>query len=69
MTRPLPAKLVLLALAAALAACLVFSMIVAEQRDIDGQAPGLGRALSDFTASAATAEPVEELRAVPVSAP
>ena len=40
MTRPLPARLVLLALAAALAASLVFAMIVAEHRDVDGRAKG-----------------------------
>lgn len=35
MTHPLPARLVLLAAAAALAAALVFAMVVAEARDLD----------------------------------
>lgn len=38
MTRPLPARLVLLAAAAALATALVFSLLVAEARDLDGTA-------------------------------
>ena len=37
MTHPLSARLVLLAAAAALAASLVFALIVAEHRDYDGR--------------------------------
>ncbi|HEV3001795.1 MAG TPA: hypothetical protein VGW75_13725 [Solirubrobacteraceae bacterium] len=43
MTHPLSARLVLLAAAAALAASLVFALIVAESRDYDGR-PGTGSA-------------------------
>ena len=67
-TRPLSARLVLLAAAAALAACLVFSLVVAEHRDIDGRAPGISGALTELETGAAGAAPVEQLRAVPVSA-
>jgi hypothetical protein len=35
-TRPLPARLLLLAAAAALAACLVLAIVIAEHRDGDG---------------------------------
>ena len=40
MTHPLHARLVLLAAAAALAASLVFAMVVAEHRDVDARAKG-----------------------------
>jgi hypothetical protein len=67
-TRPLPARLVLLAAAAALAACLVFSLMMAEYRDVDGRASGAGSAISELRIDTAEAAPVEQLRAVPVSA-
>ena len=58
MTHPLSARLVLLAAAAALAASLVFAMIVAEHRDRDGR-QGLatveGGAAKPRSAPAATA--------------
>ena len=66
MTHPLSSRLVLLALAAALAASLVFAMVVAEQRDVDGRAAAFGASVTELLAAAA---PVQELRAVPVSAP
>ena len=69
MTHPLSARIVLLAAAAALAACVLFAMVVAEQRDVDGRAPAFGGALTDLRVDAVAATPVDALRAVPVSAP
>ncbi|MDQ3741454.1 MAG: hypothetical protein M3389_10995 [Actinomycetota bacterium] len=50
MTHPLTARLVLLAAAAALAASVVFALIVAEHRDIDARAKGAS--LAPLTAEA-----------------
>ena len=68
-THPLPARLVLLAAAAALALSLVFAMVVAEQRDVEldrGRAE-VG-ALTQLTGGAPATAPVEQLGALPVSA-
>ena len=65
-THPLAARLVLLAAAAALAACLVFAMVVAEQRDVDLQRDpaGAGRAVPELRMGEAAAAPADQLRAV-----
>ena len=63
-TRPLPARLVLLALAAALAASMVFAMVVAEHRDGDNRP---GRTLS--AAPAETVDPSADAAVRGVSAP
>ena len=69
MAHPLSARILLLAAAAALAASLIFAMLVAEQRDIDGRAPAFGGALTELRLGATAAAPVEQLRAIPVSSP
>ena len=70
MTHPLSARLVLLAAAAALAASLVFAMIVAEHRDLDGSVGlgGVAGAAAKPSAEAAAATRAERLRVVELSA-
>ncbi len=71
MTHPLSSRLLLLAAAAALAASLVFAMIVAEHRDGDGRVaagPATVRALKASPAKSLEQPPVERLRSVRVSA-
>ena len=68
MTRPLPARLVLLAAAAALAACLVFAMVVAEQRDVELAPAPAGASAPELRLDGAASAPAEQLRAVPVLA-
>jgi hypothetical protein len=63
---PLSARLVLLAAAAALAASLVFAMIVAEHRDLDGRAKG--SAAAPLRLDGARPAPVERLGSVRVAA-
>jgi len=53
-TRPLPARLVLLAAAAALAAAMVFAFLVAEHRDFDRPATGGPGAVSELRVDGAT---------------
>ena len=61
MAHPLSSRLVLLAAAAALAASLVFAMIVAEHRDGDGRA-----AIGSATVGALKASPAKTLAQPPV---
>jgi hypothetical protein len=61
-TRPLPARLVLLAAAAALAAAMVFSLLVAEARDFDRPATSGPGAVSELRVDGQRATPL-----VPVS--
>ena len=69
MTRPLPARLVLLAAAAALALALVFAMVVAESRDLDSR-PASGAVLPELRVDVARAAPeTAERVVVPASAP
>ena len=69
MTHPLSARLLLLAAAAALAASLVFAMIVAEHRDVDARPahrPAAGA--TELRVDALRPSPAERLRAVGVAA-
>lgn len=66
-TRPLPARLMLLAAAAALAASLVFAIIVAEHRDGDRR-PVNRSAAPELRVDAVRAAPRHDLEALSVSA-
>ena len=63
MTRPLPARLGLLASYAALALALVFAIVVAESRDLDSR-PASGAVLPELRADVARAAPETAARVV-----